>query len=189
MVNIKVKTVRNLISLLLASLLFLNVLGYYGVFLGLHYKNDLSMAEKLDAENYKDSETITIKVPVTVPYATDSRDFERIEGEFEYNGEFYRMVKQKLLQDTLFIVCVKDYENKKINQALSSFVKTFSDTPANHQSSNTKTALSFIKDYFAHSFSLRNQSLGWESDVAKESRSNILIPAFQCTIIHPPERA
>lgn len=177
---------RNFLAILLIILLLLNVCGYYGLFLGWKYRNDLSMIQKLDEENYNLAETITLKVPLTVPYATDSRDFVRVNGEFEHKGEFYRLVKQRLFQDTLYIVCVKDHENKKIHQALSSFAKTFSDKPA-EQPSNSKTVISFIKDYIVHSFSLSNISPGWAIDVAKRSHTNILTPSFFCTIIHPPE--
>lgn len=164
----------------------MNILGYYGLFLGWKYSNDLSMMQKLDKENYNQTEAITLKVPLTVPYATDSRDYVRVNGEFEHNGEFYRLVKQRFSQDTLYIVCVKDHENKKIHQAISSFVKTFSDKPA-EQPPNSKTVISFIKDYIAHSFSLGSISLGWAKKVARESHTNILTPSFFCTIIHPPE--
>lgn len=177
---------RNFLSILLIILLLLNVFGYYGLFLGWKYRNDLSMIQKLDEENYNHAETITIKVAITVPYAADSRDFERVDGEFEHNGEFYRLVKQRLLRDTLYIVCVKDHENKKIHQALSSFAKTFSDKHA-EQPSDSKPIISFIKDYIAHSFSLGNISPGWAIDVANESHTRILIPSFFCMIIHPPE--
>lgn len=179
---------RNLFSLLLAILLFLNVFGYYGVFLGLQYRNDLSMTTKLDTEHFTDEKSFTIKIPITVPYASDSRGFERVNGEFEYNGEFYRLVKQKLSQDTLYIVCVKDVEHKKIHEALSGFVKTFSDQTANSQSSQTGTVITFIKDYIPHSFALDNESFGWESDVVKEGPFTNLIPAFASSVIHPPER-
>jgi len=187
LVNIMPQKLRNIFSFVLMILLMLNVMGYYGLFVGWQYKNDRDMTEKLDAGNYDNAETITIRIPLTVPYAMDSREFERVNGEFEYNGEFYRLIKQKLSQDTLFIVCVKDQENKRIHQALSGFVKSFSDKPADH-SSNTKTAVNFIKDYIAQSFALGNQSTGWVSDVNKECSSHILVPAFCASIVHPPER-
>ena len=35
--------------------------------------------------------------------------YERVNGEFEHNGEFFKLVKQKLENDTLNIVCIKDH--------------------------------------------------------------------------------
>ena len=161
-------------------------MGYYGVFLGLQYKNDKDMIRKLDAENYSDSETVTIKVPISIPYATDTEDFQRVDGKFEHNGEFYRLVKQKLSQDTLYVVCVKDHENKRIDDAITSFVKTFTDKPSDH--SNSKIVVSFIKDYIQQTFSMQPLSHGWMADVVKESSCSVLISSFYPSIVHPPER-
>ena len=179
--------VRKLFSILFALLLLLNVMGYYGVFLGLQYKNDREMIQKFDAENYSDSEIVTIKIPISIPYASDSKEFQRVDGKFEHNGEFYRLVKQKLSQDTLYVACVKDYENKRIDDAMTSFVKTFTDKPVDNQSS-AKIVITFIKDYIPQSFTVQHLTLGWETDVVKESSCSVLKSSFNSTIIHPPER-
>ncbi len=162
-------------------------MGYYGVFLGLKYKNDKDMIQMLDAENYSDSETVTIKIPISIPYAADSKSFERVDGKFEHNGEFYRLVKQKLSQDTLYVVCVKDHENKVIDEAMTSFVKTFTDKPADSHS-NSKILVSFIKDYMSQTFTLLKESKGWEREVIEESSYVVFKSTFYPSIIHPPER-
>jgi hypothetical protein len=178
---------KNIFAILFTALLLLNVMGYYGVFLGLQYKNDRDMIQRLDQDDYSDSETVTIKIPISIPYASDTEDFERVDGKFEHEGEFYRLVKQRLSHDTLYVVVVKDQENKKIDEAITSFVKTFTDKPAD-SSSNSKIVISFIKDYLPHTFEVALGSLGWESDVVKETVCNILKSSFHPSITHPPER-
>jgi len=113
---------RKPIAIVFLALLLFNVLGYYGLFLGLGIQNDHEMIQNLDADNYDQSETVTIKIPITVPYASDSREFSRVDGTYKHNGEFYRLVKQALLKDTLHIVCVKHPGSKRINQALATIV-------------------------------------------------------------------
>ena len=178
---------RKLFSILFALLLLLNVMGYYGVFLGLQYKNDKEMIQKFDSEDYSDSDIVTIKIPISIPYALDSKDFERVDGKFEHNGEFYRLVKQKLSQDTLYVACVKDYENKRIDDAMTSFVKTFTDKPVDNHSSS-KVVITFTKDYISQSFTVQHLAFGWESDVVKESSCSVLKSSFTSSIVHPPER-
>ena len=78
--------------------------------MGLRYQNNVEMLEKLDLEDYNEAEMITVKIPISVPYASDSEEFERVDGLFEHKGEFYRLVKQRLFLDTLYVVCVKDQE-------------------------------------------------------------------------------
>lgn len=178
---------KRIFSIVMLFLFLLNVLGYYGVFVGLRFKNVQELVQKLDNDSYKSSETFTFKIPLTVPYYTDSRDFERVDGEFEHEGEVYRLVKQRLHQDTLSIVCVKDHESKKINSALEDYVKTFADNPENAKQG--VKSLQLIKDYIPFSIELDKNSAGWEITANYFIVPQSLIPSFSTSVIHPPERA
>lgn len=162
-------------------------MGYYGVFLGMQYHNDIAMVKILDNDQYNDSQAITIKIPVSIPYMPDQTDFKRKDGKFQYEGEHYRFVKQKYAKDTLTIICIRDYKHERIDQALSNYVQTFSDNGADH--TRSKITLSFIKDFLPHTFSLLTLTSGWQSDVIKNGFSNQLTPTFTSSVIHPPERA
>ncbi len=143
-------------------LFLLNVLGYYGVFMGLQFVNQKEMQALFDDSNFLPEEEITIKVPITIPYATDSREFARVDGEFEHEGEVYRMVKQRYISDTLHIICVKDNTSKEIKQALTDYVKTFTDKPSSEKGS-AKTLQNFIKDYISCSTVLQSRENGWNN--------------------------
>lgn len=164
------------------------MLGYYGLFFGLHYQNRQELIQRFDAENYSAMEAVTIKVPIAVPYANDSQEYQRVNGEFEHNGEFYHMVKQRLSQDTLYIVCVKDQQSKRINQALTDYVKTFTDKPVDGKSHGISLP-SFIKEYLVGSYTIKSSSEGWSSNVKHESAPVVFISSFCSSIVHPPERA
>jgi hypothetical protein len=159
-------------TLLLLFLFLLNVLGYYGIFLGLQFKNEKEMRALFDDDNYLPHEEITIKVPITVPYATDSRSFTRVDGEFEHQGEVYRMVKQRYLRDTLYIVCVKDKNSRDIRQALADYVKTFTDKPVNEKG-QSKTIQNFIKDYISTSIALQPAVAGWGDTLTFGAKKSI----------------
>lgn len=179
---------RKLISISLILLLLFNVMGYYGLFLGLRYQNTQQFTQRLDAEEYNVAEEVMIKIPMSVPYATDNQEFERVNGEFEHNGEFYRLIKQRLSNDTLYVVCIKDQTSKKINQALTDYVKTFTDSPGtSHNTVNTLP--NFIKDYLSNSFSIKRLSVGWSLEVQQQSAPKSLTSSFFASIVHPPERA
>jgi hypothetical protein len=183
-----VQRLRKPVAILLLTLLLLNILGFYGLFFGLKLQNDHSMTQKLDEDNYDASETITVKIPIAVPYAMDSEGFSRVDGSFQYKGEFYRLVKQALLQDTLHVVCIKDHQGKRIDQALDTFVQTFSDKPSSeHQ--NIITFADFIKDYLTTSVSITQLSFGWELEVSKAASVASFISTYYPSFVHPPERA
>ncbi|HYF68228.1 MAG TPA: hypothetical protein VD884_08830 [Ohtaekwangia sp.] len=178
---------KKTLSITLIALLLLNAMGYYAVFFGLQLRNDFAMTERLDTDTYDDAKTVTIKIPVAVPYMFDQTEFVRVDGKFTYDGEFYRRVKQKYAADTLTIICVKDTGTKFIQEALTDYVKTFTDNPLDKHH-NGKITVSFIKDFIGHSFSLTNICPGWQAEVIKNGFNLELIPDYTSTIIHPPER-
>jgi hypothetical protein len=180
---------RKGVAITMLIVFLLNVLGYYGVFVGLRLRNVQELVQKLDDNRYEASETSTFKIPVTIPYYTDSDEFERVDGEFEHNGDIYRLVKQRLYQDTLHIVCIKDQESKNINQVLTDYVKTFTDKTENAKQGSKTVQFSLIKDYISFSITIGNDSFGWESTMDYSRSANNLIPTFATSVIHPPERA
>ena len=55
---------KKITAYLLILLLLLNVMGYYGVFVGLKYSHSASINQQLDDFRYEEYETVTLKVPV-----------------------------------------------------------------------------------------------------------------------------
>jgi hypothetical protein len=161
-------------------------MGYYGVLLGLEIRNERQMMERLDAENYDNSKAVLIKVPITIPYATDSQEFERVDGIFEHNGEFFRLVKQRLYRDTLHIVCVKDDQQKEIAQAFAIYAGSLTDKSTDNSSVKMPD---MIKEYLPSTISISVKAIGWGKDIPPSIFKVDLIHDYIASIIHPPERA
>lgn len=178
--------VKTAIPVILVLIILLNTMGYYGIFLGLRYQNDIAMSRVIDSDDYDPSQTVTLKIPVTVAYMPDQSDYERVSGQFEYNGVLYRLVKQRYAKDTLTIVCFKDMEHMKIDRVLTDYVKTFTDTTTDGKSSS-KITINFLKDYLPITFSIRSAAEGWALPVVYNHDRQHLISAFTTAIIHPPE--
>ncbi len=175
---------KNLTAIFLVLLLLFNALGFFGLFVGLTYKSRQDLVQRLDNEDYLEEETVTLKVPLALPYHIDSDEYERVDGEIEHNGEFYQLVKQKLEKDTLYIVCIKDHDSKRIKQALTDYVKTFTDKPIDAKH-NGKIFTGFIKDFLPSSMEISTASSGWNSTVA----STALYDSFSSrsiAVVSPP---
>ena len=172
---------KKLTAIFLVLLLLFNALGFFGLFVGLRYKTRQDLVQRLDDNDYLEEETVTLKVPLALPYHIDSEEYERVDGEIEHNGEFYQLVKQKLEKDTLYIVCIKDHDSKRIKQALSDYVKTFTDKPIDAKHS-VKSFSGFIKDFLPSSIEITSASSGWNYTVAvtslRDSFSNRSIAVF-----------
>lgn len=122
-----------------------SVMGGYWLFCGMEVENDKQLAEKFDHDNYAGSQSITIRLPLSVS-ASDDNNYKRTDGVFEYEGVLYKVVKQKIYRDTAYMVCVRDDSGKAIHNAMEDYVNSFSDK-AQDQKSQQKVAGLFIKDY------------------------------------------
>lgn len=178
---------RKLSSFLFILLMFMNVMGYYWILTGMQFHSVQSFESKLNTDNYSKSETVTFKFHLAVPYFTN-QDFARAEGQFEYNGEYYHLVKQQFANDTLQLVCIKNHDSKRINTALNDYVKTFADQPTNTGKSTLEIS-SLIKDYLAQPFSISHSSEGWTSTLYYSLPSIGEPISFQTTVTQPPELA
>jgi hypothetical protein len=129
-----------------------NVGGYYIVLWGLRFQADQELTLRIDANLYEPEETIELKIPVVLPYPIQSQDFQRVDGRFEHQGQFYKLVKHKLENDTLFVVCIRDAETRKVVNTIRDYVKLTQDPPA---PSSGKTALNLlsklVKDFNTNS--------------------------------------
>jgi len=179
--------VKRVFAIFLLFVFLLNVLGYYGVLTGLKVKHIRNLLAQFDDDDYARDHEVIIKVPLVLPYATDSKDYTRVNGEFEHKGEVYRIVKQKLQSDTLYVVCVKDFTSKALKQTLADYVKSFTDKPSSEKS-QTKTLQNLVKDFIAASSSLEAINTGWNYELYSGSISNAFQP-ISIPVTSPPPQA
>lgn len=136
---------------MLLMIFLFNVGGYYIVFWGLRFHADQELSVRLDANLYDPEETIELKIPVTLPYPIQSQDFQRVNGQFEHQGQFYKLVKHKLENDTLYVVCIRDVQTRELVNTMDNYVKLTQDFS---QTSGEKNALIFFsklaKDFCAN---------------------------------------
>lgn len=131
-------------------LLMLNALGYYPVYLAMQWKAQTEMKARLDAHVFEEDELFTIKIPIRLPYWTETRHApERIDGQIEFNGDFYKLYKQEVIADTLVVLAVKDHTEKALFSALTEWVKiTVTGLPGTSEKAAGQVS-HLIKDYFA----------------------------------------
>ncbi len=138
---------KRILSIVLIFVFLFNVIGYYGIYVAMLRQANMAMNQQIDNDEYAVDQTVTIKIPLTLPYPVQQDNFERVQGNFEHQGEFYKLVKQKYLNDTVYIVCIKNNEEKKAFKVFSDFVKLSTDQSSTSNNQNSKTVVSVIKDY------------------------------------------
>jgi hypothetical protein len=114
-------------SILLSIFFLFNLAGYRFVadFLSDKYENDLQA--KLDVDDYSDSDLISIKVPLSVPYGPNSPAFEKVEGSIEIEGTSYQYVKRRFYKDSLEVLCIPNKAKTNIRNARDAFAQLAND--------------------------------------------------------------
>ena len=124
-----------------------NVGGYYLVFWTLRLDANQRLSQKLDQNQYDNQDTYLFKIPLTLPYGLNQEGYQRVNGSFEHQGEYYKLVKQKHNNDTLYVICIKDLEEKKIANALADYTKLSNDIPASSQKDGLNLLSKLSKDF------------------------------------------
>lgn len=171
--------------MLLAVFLF-NVGGYYIVFWGLRFQSDQELNRRLDANLYTRSETIEIKIPIALPYPIYTDDFQRVDGRFEHGGEFFKLVKHKLQNDTLYIVCIRDPESRHLVNTFTDYIQLAQSLPGTNQK-----ALDFLgklaKDFVSRAYIGLVQEGGFSATVPFCAVAALFEPRSIPVCTPPPE--
>ncbi|RKR80785.1 hypothetical protein BDD43_0919 [Mucilaginibacter gracilis] len=133
---------------ILSLVVFLfNTIGYKAVF----YAMEQQAATHLEAEMDQMAETgktlLTVKIPINLPYQTNWKDYERVDGEMTYKGITYKYFKRKIYNDSLILVCVAFNEKNTIRRKSDDYYKKVNDLTTE---SNKKQSIKQLKqdDYY-----------------------------------------
>lgn len=116
------------------------------MFIGLQYRADNKMDQRLESHNYEKEETFTVKLPISLPYPIQEEGFQRTNGKFEYNGEFFNLVKHKIENDTLHIVLINNTDKSAISKSMTNFEKAINNWSHSSEKAHN-LIITFTKDY------------------------------------------
>lgn len=114
-------------AIFLMGVFSFNLFGYRLVADYLAHKADINLAVTLDTGGYDESQLITIKEPVKLPYYNNSKTFQPAEGEVKKNGILYRYVKCRIYNDSLEMLCIPHTAKMQIQHSKEAFFKGSND--------------------------------------------------------------
>jgi hypothetical protein len=181
--------VKKIAAICLLALLLFNTAGYRFLFNILEQKATTRLENKIDAADYSDEQLVEIKIPLSMPYYSD-KEYESVYGETDWQGQHYHYVKRKIVDNTLYLLCLPNEEKNIIVKAKNEMTKAANDISSN-TSGQQKQAPSLIKliisDYIndENSFSLNAFLQAGKSWYIKDV--SIYNPYTPQTPAQPPE--
>jgi len=155
--------VRKLLAAFFLFIFAFNVGGYYLIFWGLQYHAGRQIEARADAGAYTSDDEVIFHVPLALPYPTMHNEFTRANQTFEHDGEFYQVIKQKIENGQLVLICLKDQQQKKLTRALSELTKV------NHLPGDAKQTLrtlaKLFKDFQFSETSFLHPGSAWSLEI------------------------
>ena len=151
-------------AIFLIVIFLFNIGGYRLLFYYEQQRSDRQIEALLDKEEYNEAELITIKTPLSLPYQSNTADFERISGEINFNGRIYKYVKRKIDNGNLVLLCLPDKNKMQLEKAKEDFFKNTNDLAQadNSKKSDNSKSISLknaVSDYEQYLFSFKINSI------------------------------
>jgi hypothetical protein len=179
-----------------ASIFFLTVIlfnsgGYRLLMKYLEAHQNTQLERRLDEKQYDETALIEIHVPVSLPYQTDWKEFERVNGEIEYQGTHYKFVERKLQGGEMIYKCIPNEGKAQLVNARENFFKLVNDLQTQESSSKKSGTNHSVKTF---SFDFCDELKSWSLTSLQQEASfyNIhnaafLPAAYVLTAEQPPE--
>ena len=118
---------RKLAAIALLTIFTFNMVGYQLVYNYMANRSDAALEMALDNKQYSDAELVSIKQPTNLPYYTNNKNFQRIDGEVEIEGVQYKYVKCRIYNDSLEMLCIPNKSKMQIEQSKNDYAKVAHD--------------------------------------------------------------
>lgn len=176
---------KRTITCFLVALMVMNTVGYYGLLVVVKDRVAHASIRKIKSNINEPGANLIIKVPLAVPYQTDSEMDNLTGSHFTHEGKVYRTLKHRLYKDTLYLICIHDDRTTEADHQINDFAKSFAGDE-DSQGRTIKLISSFSKYYFPVSIALEPVQQGW---VFEQSYGECVVrltedPAIP--VLHPP---
>ena len=141
---------KKLAAISFLLVLTFNWLGYRFVFDYLEQKQDRLLESKLDMDEYDESQLLSIKAHLPIPYFVSANQdkFERWNGEVEINGILYKYVKRRFFSDSVEFLCIPNTGAELLKEARHDYFRIANDVIPSSQK-NTDQKVPVFKNHLS----------------------------------------
>jgi hypothetical protein len=158
--------------------------GYYAVFLAFYYHAETTLVRQADAGQYTADDEVILSISLSLPYPVHAGEYTpRSPQSFEYEGEHYTVVRQKVDGDQVQLVCVRNVRQSKLTLAMTDYSKTVNNQPVERA---LNVIAKFFKDYQpATNLTISNTMMG-RAIPSPATSICLTLPDAPCAVFSPP---
>jgi hypothetical protein len=101
---------KKLIAIMLLFIHVFNIGGQLVFHEYLVYQSDKLFNEEINKNHYNTDDLTEIKIPANMPGIHDWHGYENLDGQVRFANSSYNYVKMKLTRDTIYLMCIPNYE-------------------------------------------------------------------------------
>jgi hypothetical protein len=142
-----------------------------------------------DQDHFVAGETITVEMPISLPYATDWDVPQEVSGEIQQGDNFYQMKDQQVIDGKLVTTLVSDQSARDRFLDLAAQVNEHMSDQPEKAPAKSKLINTLVKEYCAQSSGWVFYILDWPTSL--EAISHPILPTqdFSSVFFSPPRQA
>ncbi|HEK22009.1 hypothetical protein [Mucilaginibacter sp.] len=149
---------------------------------------DRHMNDLISQNLYDPNSLIEVKVKQNLPGIFEWPDYKNVTGQLQLKNACYNYVKLKFTKDTLYVLCVPNYEKTKLVKSNIIYAKEVNDIPSDKKANDSSAKKSGQDSKYDHPILSMNFSLFNNEIVALAKYRNKLIKTpFISLPGQPPE--
>ena len=170
-----------------------NIIGYRLLYKYISYSTDIQLESSLDNNYYDNENLVTIKHRVILTYYTNSKTFQRVHGEVNFNGVIYKYVKCRIYKDSLEMLCIPHIAKMKIRNSKEAFFKLVNDLQQAGDDKNSAPRDKQIKSIVSEFEEILNMTMFYKQSIMLCSVDGYCTPMLPDTLVksaeQPPDEA
>lgn len=175
---------RRILSCLLISLMLVNNIGFYGFLVLLRDQITEATVQKIQSNLNEPGGSLIVKVPLPLPYAIGTGEYEPASGSFTYEGNVFQTIKRKFYNDTLYLMCIHDQRATDAGHQISDLAKSLASE--DQQNTAGKLDLSMAKFFYSNAHDLQHARHAWVMENNRVEHRAGAVRGILVAVFHPP---
>jgi hypothetical protein len=138
---------KKLIAIPLIAVYLFNLIGYTLYTNYFIAQADKKIVQQIDNNIFDEQQLIELKTPINLPYYTNNKEYQRVDGQIELNGIQYNYVKRKIQNDTLYLLCLPNFIKTTLYKDKNNYARQVNDIPSDNKDHNAAKKNSLSNEY------------------------------------------